>query len=103
MCGDGDEAHCVVNASDSFCSCRTGFQSSGRNTCKGALVPALPRRTLEAKAACNPGRFHLADKNECEQFGVCSHMCNNTKGSYKCSCHKYFTKINDSCKADGEL
>lgn len=29
-------------------------------------------------------------------------MCNNTKGSYKCGCHKYFTKINDTCKADGE-
>lgn len=42
------------------------------------------------------------DKNECAQFGVCSHICNNTKGSYKCSCYKYFTKINDTCKADSE-
>lgn len=43
------------------------------------------------------------DKNECLQFGICSHMCNNTKGSYKCSCHKYFTRINDTCKADSEI
>ncbi|CAL8335883.1 unnamed protein product [Lota lota] len=74
VCGDGDEAHCVVNATDSFCSCKPGFQSSERNRCQ--------------------------DKNECAQFGMCSHVCNNTKGSYKCSCHKYFTRINETCKAD---
>uniref|UniRef100_A0A8C4HE85 EGF-like domain-containing protein n=1 Tax=Dicentrarchus labrax TaxID=13489 RepID=A0A8C4HE85_DICLA len=74
VCGDGDEAHCVVNGTDSFCSCKPGFQSNGRNRCE--------------------------DKNECKQFGVCSHICNNTKGSHKCSCHKYFTRINETCKAD---
>uniref|UniRef100_A0AAQ4PNY3 EGF-like domain-containing protein n=1 Tax=Gasterosteus aculeatus aculeatus TaxID=481459 RepID=A0AAQ4PNY3_GASAC len=76
VCGDGDEAHCVVNGTDSFCSCKPGFQSNGRNSCE--------------------------DKNECKQFGVCSHICNNTKGSHKCSCYKYFSRINDTCKADGE-
>ncbi|KAG5836217.1 hypothetical protein ANANG_G00252240 [Anguilla anguilla] len=74
QCGDGDEAHCVTNGTNSFCSCKPGFQKTGHNICE--------------------------DKNECKQFGVCSHMCNNTKGSYKCSCHKYFTRINDTCKAD---
>uniref|UniRef100_A0A3Q4HZ43 Low density lipoprotein receptor-related protein 1Aa n=1 Tax=Neolamprologus brichardi TaxID=32507 RepID=A0A3Q4HZ43_NEOBR len=74
VCGDGDEAHCVVNGTDSFCSCKPGFTSSGRNRCQ--------------------------DKNECKEFGVCSHICNNTKGSYKCSCHKYFSRMNDTCKAD---
>lgn len=44
----------------------------------------------------------FTDKNECKQFGVCSHICNNTKGSHKCSCHKYFTRINDTCKVDSE-
>uniref|UniRef100_A0A673BTW4 Low density lipoprotein receptor-related protein 1Aa n=1 Tax=Sphaeramia orbicularis TaxID=375764 RepID=A0A673BTW4_9TELE len=76
MCGDGDEAHCVVNGTDSFCSCKPGFQANGRNRCE--------------------------DKNECRQFGVCSHICNNTKGSFKCTCHKYFTRINDTCKADSK-
>lgn len=42
------------------------------------------------------------DVNECLEFGVCSHICNNTKGSYKCSCHKHFTKMNDTCKADSK-
>uniref|UniRef100_A0A8C1IY40 Low density lipoprotein receptor-related protein 1Ab n=1 Tax=Cyprinus carpio TaxID=7962 RepID=A0A8C1IY40_CYPCA len=74
LCGDGDEAHCISNGTDTFCSCKQGFQSVGHNTCE--------------------------DKNECKQFGMCSHICNNTKGSYKCSCHKYFTRINNTCKAD---
>eukprot|EP00063_Salmo_salar_P064297 XP_014039132.1 PREDICTED: low-density lipoprotein receptor-related protein 1-like [Salmo salar] len=76
LCGDGDEAHCVSNLTDSFCSCKPGFQKTAHNTCE--------------------------DKNECKQFGVCSHMCNNTKGSYKCSCHKHFTRINDTCKVDNQ-
>ncbi|KAM4582658.1 low-density lipoprotein receptor-related protein 1-like isoform 1-T1 [Fundulus diaphanus] len=76
MCGDGDEAHCVINGTVSFCSCKPGFQSNGQNRCE--------------------------DKNECKQFGVCSHICNNTKGSHKCSCHKHFSRINNTCKADAQ-
>ena len=33
---------------------------------------------------------------------MCSHICNNTKGSYKCSCHKNFNRVNNGCKASGE-
>ncbi|XP_078803799.1 low-density lipoprotein receptor-related protein 1 isoform X7 [Oryzias latipes] len=76
LCGDGDEAHCVMNGTDSFCSCKPGFQSNGKNRCE--------------------------DKNECQQFGVCSHICNNTKGSYMCTCHKPFTKHNHTCKTDSQ-
>uniref|UniRef100_A0A4W5QI25 LDL receptor related protein 1 n=1 Tax=Hucho hucho TaxID=62062 RepID=A0A4W5QI25_9TELE len=76
VCGDGDEVHCVVNGTEAFCACKLGFQTTGNNRCE--------------------------DENECKQFGVCSHTCNNTKGSHKCSCHKYFTRINNTCKADSE-
>lgn len=104
QCGDGDEAHCVINGTDSFCSCKPGFQKTGHHTCGG---------TSENRRCLHLGNNHVfnimflwslhsSDKNECLQFGVCSHMCNNTKGSYKCSCHKYFTRINDTCKADSE-
>lgn len=41
VCGDGDEAHCVVNGTNSFCSCKPGFQSSGRNRCEGTAL-SLP-------------------------------------------------------------
>ncbi|XP_066526626.1 low-density lipoprotein receptor-related protein 1-like isoform X2 [Hoplias malabaricus] len=75
ICGDGDEAHCVVNGTDSFCSCKPGFQRTAQQICN--------------------------DVNECAQFGVCSHICNNTKGSYKCSCHRNFNRLHNSCKAGG--
>ncbi|XP_069042806.1 low-density lipoprotein receptor-related protein 1 isoform X2 [Lepisosteus oculatus] len=74
VCTEWGEAQCVTNGSDSFCSCKPGFQKTESNRCE--------------------------DKNECLQFGLCSHICNNTLGSYKCSCHKNFIKINDTCKAD---
>ncbi|KAF7208497.1 transcript variant X2 [Nothobranchius furzeri] len=76
LCGDEDKAHCVINGTVSFCSCKPGFMAKGQKTCE--------------------------DKNECKQFGVCSHICNNTKGSYKCSCQKYFSRINNTCKADAQ-
>ncbi len=46
QCGDGDEAHCVTNGTDSFCSCKPGFQKTGHHTCGGTHVentaPAMP-------------------------------------------------------------
>uniref|UniRef100_A0A8C7TIE2 EGF-like domain-containing protein n=1 Tax=Oncorhynchus mykiss TaxID=8022 RepID=A0A8C7TIE2_ONCMY len=71
VCGDGDEAHCVVNGTEAFCSCKPGFKTTGNNRCE--------------------------DKNECKQFGVCSHICNNTKGSHKCSCHNQRGCPNSGC------
>ena len=28
----------------------------------------------------------ILDINECEDISVCNHNCNNTDGSYECSC-----------------
>ncbi|XP_030179601.1 low-density lipoprotein receptor-related protein 2 [Lynx canadensis] len=43
--------------------------------------------------------------NECEQFGVCPQHCQNTKGSYECSCAEGFRSVSDHygkrCAADG--
>lgn len=39
QCGDGDEAHCVTNGTDSFCSCKAGFQKIGHRTCGGTRAP----------------------------------------------------------------
>ncbi len=110
LCGDGDEAHCISNGTDTFCSCKQGFQSVGHNTCEGTWSAILKRLTtffLCQWRLSPPANQHLVnccafflDKNECKQFGMCSHICNNTKGSYKCSCHKYFSRINNTCKAD---
>lgn len=112
LCGDGDEAHCVSNGTDTFCSCKHGFQSVGHNTCEGtAHIFCHLNRLSSFRIYVRYFYYQLqrayqhfilfSDKNECKQFGICSHICNNTKGSYKCSCHKYFTRINHTCKADG--
>lgn len=42
VCIDGDEAHCVINGTDSFCSCKPGFQSNGPNRCDGMVAAHLP-------------------------------------------------------------
>ena len=43
------------------------------------------------------------DIDECQIFGACSQHCDNTKGSYKCSCmHGYTLKDHRYCKADGK-
>lgn len=54
LCGDGDEAHCLVNGTDTFCSCKSGFQSVRHNMCegtahtthKGYILCACPRENI---------------------------------------------------------
>ncbi|XP_066473947.1 prolow-density lipoprotein receptor-related protein 1 [Tiliqua scincoides] len=75
MCG-GDEAKCIQTPSSVYCACRTGFQKvADKNSCQ--------------------------DINECLSFGKCSQLCNNTKGSYMCTCAKNFMKTHQMCKAEG--
>uniref|UniRef100_A0A7M4FXS6 LDL receptor related protein 1 n=1 Tax=Crocodylus porosus TaxID=8502 RepID=A0A7M4FXS6_CROPO len=71
-----DEAKCVQSPTATYCACPSGFQK----------VPT--------KNACQ-------DINECLQFGTCSQLCNNTKGSYVCSCSRNFVKTHHTCKAEG--
>ncbi|ETE71786.1 Low-density lipoprotein receptor-related protein 1, partial [Ophiophagus hannah] len=75
MCGD--EAKCIQSPSSVYCTCRSGFQKV-------------------------PGKNFCQDINECLNFRVCSHLCNNTKGSYMCTCAKNFQKTHHMCKAEGD-
>uniref|UniRef100_A0A8C0TXJ2 Low-density lipoprotein receptor-related protein 2 n=1 Tax=Canis lupus familiaris TaxID=9615 RepID=A0A8C0TXJ2_CANLF len=90
-CNTGKERSCAENLCEQnctqlneggfICSCRPGFKASilDRNSCD--------------------------DINECEQFGVCPQNCQNTKGSYECSCAEGFRSVSDQygkrCAADG--
>ncbi|XP_072105063.1 low-density lipoprotein receptor-related protein 1-like [Mobula birostris] len=73
----GDNAECKENKRTSYCVCRPGFNY-------------------------NHDQRQCEDNNECLQFGVCSQYCNNTKGSYMCTCSKNYLKgHNHTCKAEG--
>ncbi|XP_061081754.1 low-density lipoprotein receptor-related protein 1B-like [Conger conger] len=72
----GEDAVCNQTRAGTICQCKPGFQRDQTN-----------------------GR--CGEVNECLQFGVCSHHCTNTKGSFKCTCNKHFIQINDSCVAKG--
>uniref|UniRef100_A0A8D0DF55 LDL receptor related protein 1 n=1 Tax=Sander lucioperca TaxID=283035 RepID=A0A8D0DF55_SANLU len=58
VCGDGDEAHCVVNGTDSFCSCKPGFQSNGRNKCEGKIC-SLPLLHFALLTLCSSALENL--------------------------------------------
>ena len=46
---------------------------------------------------------YCLDINECQQGGVCSQICTNSEGSYKCSCKPgYVLESNSFCRAKGE-
>ncbi|XP_043939564.1 prolow-density lipoprotein receptor-related protein 1 [Protopterus annectens] len=72
----GAETNCVSTAKSVYCTCKNGFQQV-------------------------PGQSYCDDINECMKFGVCSQLCNNTKGSHVCSCAKNFVKVHHTCKAEG--
>uniref|UniRef100_A0A3P9A5H3 EGF-like domain-containing protein n=1 Tax=Esox lucius TaxID=8010 RepID=A0A3P9A5H3_ESOLU len=77
VCGEraglcGDDAVCNNTGKDSLCQCKAGFQRSPRT------------RQCE-------------EINECLQFGMCSHYCTNTKGSFKCTCDRNFKEIDGEC------
>uniref|UniRef100_A0A8D2LBK3 Prolow-density lipoprotein receptor-related protein 1 n=1 Tax=Varanus komodoensis TaxID=61221 RepID=A0A8D2LBK3_VARKO len=75
MCGN--EAKCIQTPSSVYCTCRSGFQKvADKNSCE--------------------------DINECLNFGVCSQLCNNTKGSYMCTCAKNFMKTSVGCLPGSE-
>uniref|UniRef100_H3BGS9 Prolow-density lipoprotein receptor-related protein 1 n=1 Tax=Latimeria chalumnae TaxID=7897 RepID=H3BGS9_LATCH len=74
MCGD--EADCKQTASAVYCTCKSGFQKI-------------------------PDKNKCEDVNECLRFGICSQFCNNTKGSYLCTCAKSYVKTHHTCKAEG--
>lgn len=56
---------------------------------------------------CDRGGIHdvpCVDVNECRYYqGVCAHQCENTEGSYLCSCHSGFQLSHDGANCDGNV
>lgn len=40
LCGETEEVHCITNGTDSFCSCKAGFENNGFGNCQGVLISA---------------------------------------------------------------
>ncbi|XP_062845365.1 low-density lipoprotein receptor-related protein 1B-like [Trichomycterus rosablanca] len=72
----GDDAFCNQTATRAVCQCRAGFKRDHRSK-------------------------QCEEVDECVLFGTCSQYCSNTKGSYKCSCHRNFKEINGECITKG--
>ncbi|XP_016088355.1 low-density lipoprotein receptor-related protein 1 [Sinocyclocheilus grahami] len=84
-CADWSDEHgCDVKCDNDQFQCKNGHCIPFRWRC-------------DADADCMDGsdeeNCDTGDVNECKQFGICSHICNNTKASHKCSCFKNFIKI----------
>uniref|UniRef100_A0A803TQP0 LDL receptor related protein 1B n=1 Tax=Anolis carolinensis TaxID=28377 RepID=A0A803TQP0_ANOCA len=72
----GDDAYCNKTKTSLFCQCKPGFQRNKRN-------------------------WQCEDINECLIFGICSQLCINVKGSYRCTCERNYKERNSSCIAKG--
>ncbi|XP_033870304.3 low-density lipoprotein receptor-related protein 1B-like isoform X1 [Acipenser ruthenus] len=99
-CGDGgsDEHDCEKSPSEDMCEGKI-------NPCGEDAV--CNQTKTAAVCRCKPGfQRNQKDKqckeiDECLQFDSCSHYCTNTKGSFKCACHRNYREINGTCKAKG--
>ena len=47
--------------------------------------------------------MHAPDINECLMVNDCQQKCENSEGSYRCSCNQGFVLNNDNRSCDGEL
>ena len=47
--------------------------------------------------------LHTLDVNECAQANLCDHNCNNTEGSYTCSCDGGYTLSENGYTCNGKV
>ncbi|KAK6322655.1 hypothetical protein J4Q44_G00074470 [Coregonus suidteri] len=103
-CADGtDEVNCKnltqCNGPDKF-KCRSGECIEMSKVCNKARD--CPDWSDEPIKDCN--RKTCGDINECMNPGICSQICINLKGGYKCECHNSYQMdpTTGVCKAVGK-
>lgn len=64
-------------------------------------LPSGPICTCKFGFKYNPRTNKCIDVNECEVYGICSQMCQNTNGSHQCTCIDKFSidKDKQTCKS----
>merc|ERR1719318_615496 len=91
QCEDGSDE-------GSFCSQKPDCSSL---TCshKCILTPAGPSCYCQPGYTLGPDKTSCVDVDECQEFGSCSQGCQNTVGSFACSCVEGYVLQNNSCLA----
>ena len=88
----------VVRTGVEQCFCEQGFRLEGNNRdCSGKINTVLvPLGYIPLLS------FHSSDINECaSNNGNCEQLCNNTKGSFTCSCQLGYILNADQRTCDG--
>lgn len=85
-----------VNTDGSFhCDCEDGFQLvEGTNQCEGIII-------LHDKSSYYCFLLSSIDINECEGVNDCQQRCENSVGSFTCSCENGFTLSSDGRNCTG--
>ena len=79
---------CINTDGGYFCSCRSGYQLiAGSSQCEGNTLKFHIAKEFNTTVFF---WFYL-DINECNGVNDCQQMCQNTDGSYVCSCTDGFT------------
>ena len=92
----GCEQVCTNTIGSFECSCNPGFNvSSNGANCIGKMV--------QLNAYHNPIIAKYTDINECQtNNGGCEQICNNTDGSFECSCNQGYSLSSDGTNCIGK-
>ena len=93
-----------INTNGSYsCACNVGFHLSiDQQSCIGTYATTCTTVSIHCTLYYCFHIFCELDIDECE-FSNCSQICNNTEGSYQCSCKEGFTLLPDNTTCHGTL
>ncbi|NXP41212.1 VLDLR protein, partial [Leiothrix lutea] len=86
------------------CDCPAGFELLDKRTCGGKYLVVLTWALLVILEVSINFCFVFADIDECQNPGICSQICINLKGGYKCECSRGYQMdlATGVCKAVGK-
>ena len=96
---------CVNTDGSYFCDCLEGYQLiADTDQCEGIKLYKHDIRIITSNRIEDitiPTHSYYPDVNECEGVNDCQQVCENTMGSYTCSCMEGFTLAEDGRNCTG--